>query len=314
MENTYSFLLYMAIVNMNHYFSIIKPFLLLFLKLFNIHMYRINNKEKIILINSDIGKCICSDYSNDNPNGIIIPRHLKYLVIATHGTQSNSIYIFTSKKNMDFFNKHEKKHKIEKIYTNVIEKKDNTISYWDRNGDYNYFEYTKRNIYINDFSFTTEQRQIYENIMEIYNNKNNVKCFIYGKPGSGKTFISYLMARELNCYLCDSFNPTQPSDYLSNLYNRVSPNAKKPLILLLDEIDVLIHNIHYEKIAPHKNNTIQVFNKMTWNHFIDKIDYGMFPNLILILCSNITSREINRIDPCYLREGRIDLIQNLIRE
>ena len=46
---------------------------------------------------------------------------------------------------------------------------------------------------------------------------------------------------------------------------------------------------------------------------IDKIDYGLYPNVILMLCSNSSIDEINNLDDSYLREGRIDLIQNLIK-
>jgi len=53
-----------------------------------------------------------------------------------------------------------------------------------------FFEYKKSKMYINTTMFTEEQRQIYNNIMDIYNKKNNVKCYLYGNVNSGKTFFS----------------------------------------------------------------------------------------------------------------------------
>ena len=47
---------------------------------------------------------------------------------------------------------------------------------------------------------------------------------------------------------------------------------------------------------------------------IDKIDYGLYPNVILIMCSNLSERDIQQLDNSYLRHGRIDLIQHLIKE
>ena len=37
----------------------------------------------------------------------------------------------------------------------------------------------------------------------------------------------------------------------------------------------------------------EVYNKTTWNIFLDNIDFGHYPNLILIMCSNKTPKEIN---------------------
>ena len=306
------FILAMGLVNINYYLTIARPFILMFLKLFNIHLYEIRNHEKVVLIESQFENCICSDYMNDRPSGIIIPRHMKFIAYMSN-MSINHIIILTSKKWMKKINEQENKEtKIEKIEINT-ENNNDTIAYWERSGDYTFFEYSKRNIYIRNRNFTKEQNQIYENIMEIYNKKNIVKCFIHGKPGCGKTFISYLMALELNCHLCDTFNPAEPSDFFSNIYYRVRPTSKKPLILLLDEIDILFKNVTNETIVKHQKSPTQVFNKLTWNHFIDKIDYGMYPNLIFILCSNRTTYDINKMDPCFLREGRVDLIQHLIK-
>tara|TARA_B110000858_G_C17579900_1_gene370778 strand:- start:22 stop:666 length:645 start_codon:yes stop_codon:yes gene_type:complete len=204
------------------------------------------------------------------------------------------------------------KKKIEKI-EKINEKLDTSIDYWNRTGDYVFFDYIKRKLHINPYKLNEQQQHVFNNIMNMYNNKNNVKCFIYGKANSGKTILSYLIARKINASICDTFNPTEPSDSFSNLYYNINPTAQKPLIVLMDEIDIILNNIHNEKICLHKKNTIQIYNKITWNNFLDKIDYGLYPNVILILCSNKSWEDINLLDESYLREGRVDLIQHLIK-
>ena len=44
---------------------------------------------------------------------------------------------------------------------------------------------------------------------------------------------------------------------------------------------------------------------------MDKLDYGIFPYVILLLCSNSSSETINKLDPAYLRNGRIDFLYEM---
>ena len=306
-------LLCISITNIQSTFQILKPFLLLTLKCFSVNMYHITNKDKINYLRHKLKECICSSYTDDNkPVGVVLPKNMDYICYFPESTQGRSVYIFIN--NTKLTNILEQIHKpvIEKLIPQEIDCNQCMINYCYRMGDYNYFEYTKRKMYINSHIFSDQQKIVYDNIMRVYNEKNNVKCYLYGNVSSGKTFLAYLMARELNCYLCDTFNPTEPSDSFSNIYNLINPTPKKPLIILLDEADVMIKHIHYETIIPHKNNTIQVYNKTTWNSMLDKLDYGLYPNVILMLCSNVPHKDINKLDESYLREGRIDLVQHII--
>ena len=60
------------------------------------------------------------------------------------------------------------------------------------------------------------------------------------------------------------------------------------------------------------NIIILVRDKMTWNSFIDKIDYGLYPNLIVIFTSNQNKKYIDSLDKSYIREGRINILRNFI--
>ena len=47
---------------------------------------------------------------------------------------------------------------------------------------------------------------------------------------------------------------------------------------------------------------------MTWNAFLDKIDYGLFPNLILVMTSNQEIKLINMINLIYVMEELIFIV------
>ena len=49
-------------------------------------------------------------------------------------------------------------------------------------------------------------------------------------------------------------------------------------------------------------------SKVHWNAFLDKIQLGTYPNLILIMCSNYLRDKISEdLDPSYLPDGRVNL-------
>jgi len=57
-------------------------------------------------------------------------------------------------------------------------------------------------------------------------NKNRLIIIIHGKPGCGKSFIGFLLAKELNGSLCRTYNPTKSFNYLRNIYSFIEPNRK----------------------------------------------------------------------------------------
>ena len=53
-------------------------------------------------------------------------------------------------------------------------------------------------------------------------------------------------------------------------------------------------------------------NKTGWNTLLDKIQLGIYPNVILLLTSNMDVKKINQMmDESYLRKGRMDIIASL---
>jgi hypothetical protein len=73
----------------------------------------------------------------------------------------------------------------------------------------------------------------------------------------------------------------------------------------LDEIDILINKIHKNKIIEHKLYIKTVTNKNTWNKFLDKIDTGFYPFVLLLMCTNKKKEYFDNLDKSYMRDGRI---------
>lgn len=188
---------------------------------------------------------------------------------------------------------------------NDISKK-TEIKYYERSGTYYYLEYKSRNIYMNDIIPRENQLSIIQNICDEYKKRNNVVSIIYGDPGSGKSMVSLLLVNKLNGSLCDSYNPTEPGDDIGIIYNTVMPTRSAPLILVLEEFNIIMDKIHNNLITPHKNIPIQVNNKITWNSLFDKIDRGLYPYMIVLLISNENPEYIDKLDSSYLRYGRVN--------
>jgi hypothetical protein len=99
----------------------------------------------------------------------------------------------------------------------------------------------------------------------------------------------------------DIWKPTDPGDNLSKVYSTVSPHDNKLIVLVLDECDKLIINVLDGNVKPYLYIPIPMMDKSYWNSMLDKVtDLGFYPNLILILTSNISRHEIHEKDASVL--------------
>jgi SpoVK/Ycf46/Vps4 family AAA+-type ATPase len=138
--------------------------------------------------------------------------------------------------------------------------------------------------------------------------------FLHGICGAGKSTIGLLLAKELKGSFCHTFNPTNPGDSLHNLVREaeVEYDEKRPLVIVIEEVNTLIRQVHANEITLHKNVQTSVYNKSTYNTFMD--DMALYKNVVLILTSNESVDEVNAIDPCYLRTGRVDAWYSMMNE
>jgi hypothetical protein len=246
---------------------------------------------------------IITNDQND-PSGFFIGKYyIGYIYKPTKQSEINILYCLCK---VDQFNKLKKKNDI------IIKETDIFIDLYMRKGNYYHFEYQKRQLNCTNFIPKKNQNHIIKQIIEFYRKNNKCVVMISGDPGKGKSAVGILIAKEINGSLCKSYNPTNPGDNLENLYNQINPTINNPLILLIDEFDILLDSLHNNKIILHKNIPIEIYNKTTWNNLFDDINLKLYPNIIIILTSNLNKTTIeNKYDSSYIRKNRIDLIFNL---
>lgn len=311
--------------------QLVPIFKLILMYIFNYRLYTLRKAENKNKLNCFLEKekIWCLKYNSEGkPEGIVVHKSIFPKFYANTDNYDYDAFIFCTKETFDNLTNLFDKQKFVKIDLEKIEKeeqlkkltKNNDDNDDDDNNDKilylkkSYSEYSGNNNYqcrnikiSNNHYFNDIQDELFKEIMEFYNENKFCKVFISGAVNTGKSYFSYILARKLKCYLCDSFNPTEPADNLSNLYTSKFLSGDKPLVLLIDEVDIIIKNIHEQKIVPHKHYPISVKDKMSWNSFLDKIDYGLYPNLILIFTSNLDRNQINKLDNSYLRDGRINI-------
>lgn len=157
------------------------------------------------------------------------------------------------------------------------------------------------------YRFTMKQSTMFKQVMTHYNTHGFAKVLISGPMRTGKTSFGYLLARELETSLCVSFNPTEPSDNLTNLCTMVDHGPTQPLIILLDEVDHILQHITHG-IPRHKKYLISVRNKQQWNNMMDQIEWGVYRNVIFIMTTNKPVKILQQYDPSYIRPGRMNMI------
>jgi len=208
----------------------------------------------------------------------------------------------------------------DKTFKNLTELIDSSIKsekihIYERTGNYFWLDYDKREFIVDKYISNKKQSLIIEEIIDLYKIRKSFVIFIYGEPGSGKSMCSILLAKQLKGSLVRTFDPTDPGDNLASLYSTVNPTEDNPLILVLDEVNILYHRVYHNLILPHKHIPIQIFNKTSLNRFFDDINLGLYPNTIIVMTSNISTKEIEEnYDPSYIREGRVDLRFNLEKD
>lgn len=270
------------------------PFLLI--TIFKWQLYHIKDKQKVMLLSSKI-KYSSIKKDNQKPSGIFI--YYNYIGIFLEKENSSEIYLLTSTKKYEELIKKEKDDK---------EKKKEEITLFERFGNYSWIEYSKRSFNVTKYNNRENQSQIIDDIIKLYNNNKYCTSFIYGLPGSGKSMIGILLAKALKCSLVRTFNPSEPGDSINCLYNEVNPTENNPLIVVLDEVDIMLDKIHNNKIIPHTNIPTQIQDKTSWNRFFDDINLGLYPYTIFVLTSNISINDIEiKHDASYVRDGRVHI-------
>lgn len=200
------------------------------------------------------------------------------------------IYLMCSKQFYDELSKDDSK-KEEHIY----------IDTYICSGSYKKMTYYSNSIDVTHLEPNENQKNIIDDIILKFNQKKHLVVTISGPSGSGKSTIGLLLAKQIKGSYTNTFDPTEPGNSLVACY---SCTGGDPFIIVIEEFDTLIKKIHDEKCHFHKDVATPVRNKTTWNRMLDDIDRGLYPNLIIILTSNTDIKNIDDLDPSYLRKGR----------
>lgn len=318
--------IFLCISQLRNFMHNILPILFYILSHLGYNRYYIRNKStrNTILKNLDKYEFICNRYDeNQEPCGTCIHKNIIPEFIFVSNSEHCQYYIFCRKSIFVSLTRSVNNENVITLNEDFVPESEDTddddetkkISYMTKSGEYGYFQYKFRQIDLyqitkqTDIHMFAQQSSTFKKIMNFYQHNNYCKVFLSGSPGCGKTYFAYLMAQKLGCYLCDVFDPFEPSSNFNEIYTMTKIDSRRPLILLLDEVDILLNKIHNNKNDDHKKFSREIHNKTTWNNFMDKIEFGLFPYVIVIMNSNKHENEINRLDTSYLRKGRINIIQ-----
>ena len=320
---TYLFVFFAQLDNFFHNFNFIIYFLLNY---FNYRIYQLSSKEKRNILFKQITNYnfICNKYDENNePIGLIIHKHINpHFIIFNRSYRQDLLTVICKKsfyQQANLENKINHQIDLDEEYipckTKSVSPASTNITYITKHGEYGYFEYGTRLVNLENLSvhktltFYDTQQLLFRDIMSFYKNNHFCKVYLSGKPGCGKTFFAYLMAQKLDCYLCDVYKGNEPSSNFNEIYTRAKVTSEKPIIVILDEIDIMISEIHNNPKIEHKKYNKEIYDKTTWNSFMDKVEYGLFPYLIILMTSNKRRQEINKYDTSYLRDGRINIVR-----
>lgn len=248
--------------------------------------------------------------SKEKPNGLCLSREKKFISyiiyetsISDHQVKNDFIIYFIG--NLPFEVKEIKQEIEVDIKTN--EKK--SINIYVRKNPW----YDSNNFHTIELPFDYEpyekQKSIIDDIMDNYNNSRNYigRYLISGETGTGKSFIAKLLAKKLKSHLTFDIKLDLPGGDINPVYiNAESITKETPLIILFDEWDIMIKNIHNAEYKKrHEWLITPIYNKESYNNFMSE-KVLLFPYVIYIFTMNSKIEDMDKLDPCYLRKGRID--------
>lgn len=189
---------------------------------------------------------------------------------------------------------------------NIVAPETSNVSLFNRCGAYSNFYYSRLSLNLKNLIALPSQEPIVNDIISDYKCRDQLVVFIDGVPCSGKSSIGYLVAKNIGGAFCHTFNPTDPGDKFDNLVRCIrdlTATSESPIVVVLEEVDVLLNKIHNQTIRENHKIPTAVKDKSSWSSFLD--DMFFYQNIILIMTSNKTKSEIDKMDPAYLRRGRV---------
>ena len=292
--------------------------ILFMLRIFGINYYTIrNDEERIRLVIKYLQKNTTSSqiiyqYGNCFPSGTFISWNCVgyYHYASQREGGTGEVHIICSK---DAFAKITEGPKVSPVFKQAVtetkevkeaaENETFPLMIYGREGGFTNLFYSSMNLDLQGLEPRGQQKEIVDDICQKFEEQRRGVFFIHGISGAGKSTIGLLVAKRLKGTFCHTFNPTEPGDNLHLLLRDTCPSEGSPTVIVLEEMNTIIHHIHEGNIQRHKNITTLIQNKSTYNTFMD--DLILYRNVLIIMTSNENKSIIDTLDPCYLRAGRI---------
>jgi len=306
--------------------SYLPEIILFILQFIGIRKYVINgDKEKykrIIKILQKETLCSSQRYLNgkQGPSGYFISKNClgkyensskyieeEYVTLVTTDTyfkylEQEEIAQFTPNTKGESESEEEKTSLVTKV-----SKQAENIKVYIRSGNYKNFYYKMLSLDVKHIQPINGQDKITEQILQIYKEKNRASVFIHGVSCAGKSSIGYLVAKALNANFCHTFNPSDPGDSFTHMISEIECRNENeddvPLVIVLEEANEIIRNIVTNKTRMNQEVPTPVHDKSSWCTFMD--DMVFYKKVILILTSNESKDDIDKLDTAFLRHGRI---------
>jgi hypothetical protein len=289
------------------------PWSIIFLALrrFDIYLYIINKREECQRVQKRLNKYFTHTMDNGKGSGYSIGYWyiISLQISSSEYSDKYTMWMIATSKSYENLIKEDTTSMKSSTILDTLNNSytmDTSFCVVERSGSFTNLYYRNRKLK-NYFNPVGEQDIVIKTIIEEYNKTNNATVLLHGAPGTGKSMVGVLLAKELSGKYCNTFKPWQPADTLSSLYSDSDISEKTPLIVVFDEIDVTLININ-TGILQHKNMPISVCDKTGWNQMLDEIQRGMYPYLILIMTTNKSPEFINDLDQSYIRKGRVNQI------
>lgn len=232
-----------------------------------------------------------------------------YFCAGHYNEKENILKIFCTEKTFEELTKRPS------VETEEHKKEDQQyIQVFYKNTSVQYVYYKSRSFNVTPFQILPKQERAVKSILAQYESSVNksVVCMLHGKPNTGKSMVSLLIAKQLKANYCKTYKPIDPGDSFETIYNTCNPTADKPLVILLDEFDILLEKIHKDLVKPNTHVLSEVTDKISWNQLLDNLSIGFYPFTVVILTSNISPERIAKLyDPSCIRENRCQLIMEL---
>lgn len=290
---------------------------------FNIAVYKVSG-QKMQAFMKDVK--FASIWNNDEPEGWIIGYwYIGYVHKSSGGGRGDSITELNVCCTKKFYNVNISKNDDDEddndnnqpMNAGKCSKKSRKIAFYEREGTayWNLF-YVQRQIESTTLIPRQNQSNIVEHIYQEFVQRNYVVALLYGEPGKGKSMIPYFLAKYMldstsprykKVSLIDTFNPFQPGEKFSTLYTRISPTKDSPLIVVIEEIDIMMNKLHNNTLVQHRDIPTLISTKIDWNMFLDRFDRGLYPHIIFIMTTNKSAEYFDELDPSYMRLNRVNI-------